>query len=139
MALMDLLKPIMRVIPEVAPANRVINLKEKLMWSFFALAIFFILGKIQVIGITPAAAGNLSQLQIILASQIGSIITAGIGPIVLSSIILQLLIVGKIFNLDLGTQEGKATFQSIQKILAIILSFFEGFVYPLSGLVAPQP
>ena len=140
MALLDILNPIMRIIPEVAPPQRVISLKEKLMWSLFALALFFILGKITVLGIIPgeSAAGNLENLQVILASSIGSLITAGIGPIVLSSIILQLLIGGKIFPLDLGTQEGKATFQSLQKILAIVLSFFEGFIYPVSGMLVPQ-
>ena len=62
----------------------------------------------------------------------------GIGPIVLSSIILQLLIGGGIVKLDLGNPAEKAQFMGMQKLLAIILSFFEAAVYSLTGFLSPQ-
>ena len=53
---------------------------------------------------------SLHQLRAVLAGNFGSIITLGIGPIVSASIILQLLVGGKIINLDLSKPEDKAVF-----------------------------
>jgi len=138
MSFLDALTPIFRLLPEVRMPEKEPNLKQKLFWSGIVLVLFFILGRIQVIGISSAAKEQLAGLELILASQIGTLITAGIGPIVLASIILQLLIGGRIIQLDLTQPEARVKFQSMQKLLAIILSFFEGFVYPLSGLIAPE-
>ena len=68
-----------------------------------------------------------------MAGNFGSIITLGIGPIVSASIILQLLVGGKIINLDLSKPEDKAFFQGTQKLLAIIFTLFEGSVLVLTG------
>jgi preprotein translocase subunit SecY len=61
----------------------------------------------------------------IFASSIGTLTSVGIGPIVTSSIILQLLVGAEMINVDLKTREGKALFQGTQKILAVLLAFFE--------------
>ena len=86
-------------------------------------------------GLSEAAIEQLAGLQIILASDIGTLITLGIGPIVLSSIVLQLLIGGADYKIDVSTMEGRVAFQSLQKILTIILCFFEGAVYIISGML----
>ncbi len=139
MGLLDLLEPVYSALPSVKAPEVEPPLKRKLMWSALALTLFFILGKITVIGLQSGVEDRLIGFQEILASQTGSLITAGIGPIVLASIILQLLVGGKIINIDLTDQKDRARFQGLQKLFAIVLCFFEGAVYPLSGMLAPQP
>ena len=88
MGLIDLLQPVYSALPMVRPPEKEGTLKKKLMWTAVTLLMFFILGKIQLIGLESSAGHLLGGLQVILASEIGTLISAGISPIVLSSIIL---------------------------------------------------
>ncbi len=139
MGFIDLFVPIYSLLPEVRHPEIQPPLKTKLMWTVVILVLFFVMGNINVIGIDLAksAGGRLEQLQVILASNIGSLITVGIGPIVLASIILQLLVGAKILDLDVTKQEDKAKFTGMQKLLTVVLSFFEASVYVFSGMVYP--
>ena len=139
MSFIDSLEPIYKMLPEVKGPEVRPNLNKRILWSLIGLILFFVMGSITVIGIAPSSAGNLQQLQIILASQIGTLITIGIGPVVLASIILQLLVGGGLIKIDLTNPKDKAKFTSLQKLLAILLAFVEGSVYVFSGLIAPQP
>ncbi|CEG13169.1 Protein translocase subunit SecY (fragment) [groundwater metagenome] len=64
-------------------------------------------------------------MQMIFASHIGSLLTVGIGPIVVGSIMLQLLVGTGALELDLTRNEDKALFQGAQKILVVIFSILE--------------
>ncbi|MFA4907372.1 MAG: preprotein translocase subunit SecY, partial [archaeon] len=131
--------PLFKMLPEIKAPEKAPPLSKKLLWTSAILLIFFIMGEIQVLGLDAAKAGPLLALQQILASKIGTLITAGIGPIVLASIILQLLVGAKILPFDLSKKEDKARFSSLQKMLAIIMSFFEAAIYTFSGLLIPLP
>ncbi|PIU21114.1 MAG: preprotein translocase subunit SecY, partial [Candidatus Diapherotrites archaeon CG08_land_8_20_14_0_20_34_12] len=135
---LDALMPLFKLIPEVKKPAIEPSLKNKLIWSLGVLLIFYALGKITLVGLSEAASQNLAGLQILLASDVGTIITLGIGPIVLSSIVLQLLIGGQILKLDVSTMEGRVAFQSLQKILTVVLCFFEGAIYIISGMLKPM-
>lgn len=139
MSILDLLEPIYSRLPEVRPPEVQPPLKKKLMWGGVALLLFFIMGNITVIGLEQSRLGELEALQVILASRIGTLITIGIGPIVLASIILQLLVGGGILNIDLSNPKDKARFTSMQKLFAIVLCFFEAAVYVFSGFLTPAP
>lgn len=135
--MLNALKPILNVLPEVQRPSRAPNLQEKLLWTLAALLIFFVLGQIYPIGVSigDISAAGLERLEILLGSKIGSLITAGIGPIVLASIFLQLAVGAKLINIDLSIPENKRLFQGLQKLLAIILSVLEAviYVFPSSG------
>ncbi|PIN85815.1 MAG: preprotein translocase subunit SecY [Candidatus Diapherotrites archaeon CG11_big_fil_rev_8_21_14_0_20_37_9] len=139
MSVLEALKPIYGILPEVKAPEEKQPLKTRIIWTAVVLLIFFIMGNIQVIGLDAGTAGRLAQLEVILASQIGTLITVGIGPIVLASIILQLLIGAGLIKLDLSNPAEKAQFSGTQKLFAIILSFFEAGVYSVTGLLTPAP
>lgn len=133
MSFIDALQPIFNMMPEVSPPKGEVPLQKKIMWSALALVIFFIMGNITVVGLETARADYLAGLQTILASNMGSLISAGIGPIVLSSIILQLLVGANLLQVDFSIPADKAKFQSMQKFFAIILCFFEAIAYTITG------
>ena len=137
MSILDALEPFYRVLPEVKVPEVQPPLKKKILWSAIALILFFIMGNITVLGLEASTAGKLEQLQVILASEIGTLITVGIGPIVLASIILQLLVGGGLLKIDLTEPKDKARFTGLQKLLAVILCFVEAGVYVFSGLLLP--
>lgn len=135
MSFLQALKPIVDSLPEVAKPLSSPGLKEKLMWTAGGLLIFYILGQIYPIGADPAGIIRFERLEILLGSRTGTLITAGIGPIVLASIFLQLAIGSKLISIDLSNVENKRLFQGLQKLLAIFLALVEGVIYVLSGYI----
>lgn len=134
---LNIFKPYIKLLPEIKPPARAPSLNEKLTWTVIALVIFFVMYHIYPIGTIPIRGGQFEFLQMIMASKIGSLITAGIGPIILASIFLQLFVGAKIINIDLSNPEQRALYHGVQKLLAIALCFFESGVYVYSILMIP--
>jgi preprotein translocase subunit SecY len=134
---MDLRK-IFNYIPEVKkPEEKKLAFNIKLKWTLIVLVAFFVLANIPLFGMSNNALERFKYLAIILGTDFGSIISLGIGPIVMASIILQLLTGAGIINIDITTIEGKKFFQGIQKILIFFFIIFESCVYVLmKGLEA---
>lgn len=132
---LDPLKPLIKFLPEVKSPARAPVLKERLTWTVIALLLFFVMYHIYPVGAIEQKGGQFEFLQMIMASKMGSLITAGIGPIVLASIFLQLFVGAKVIDIDLSNPGDKALFTGTQKLLALVLCFFEAGVYILAGSV----
>lgn len=132
------LRDIFSYIPEVRkPDEKKLGFNVKLKWTLIVLGAFFVLANISLFGISKNALDRFEYLAIILGTDFGSIISLGIGPIVMASIILQLLTGAGIINIDTTTNEGKKFFQGIQKLLVFFFILFEAFVYVvMQGLQA---
>ena len=134
------LKEIFGFIPEIEkPEEKKLGFNEKAKWTLIVLASFFILANISLFGLSENALAQFEFLAIILGTDFGSIISLGIGPIVMASIILQLLTGSKIINIDTTTDEGKKFFQGIQKLLVFFFIIFEALVYVLMGGLQAAP
>ncbi len=124
------LKTIIQYIPEVSkPSEKKVDFNTKLKWTLMIIASFFILANIKLYGLSVNALGRFEHLAIILGTDFGSVISLGIGPIVTSSIILQLLAGSGILKIDTKTEEGRKYFHGIQKIGVLFFIVFEAIVY----------
>ena len=103
-----------KYLPVVESPKVPLTLKQKLFYTAIVLFLFYIMGEIIVVGVDSSSSGMLEFYQLILASQIGSLISAGIGPIVLASIILQMLVGGGFININIHTPEGRRRFSVLQ-------------------------
>jgi len=134
------LRKIFQYIPEVRkPDERKLGFNVKLKWTLIILAAFFILANVPLFGLSVNALERFKYLAIILGTDFGSIISLGIGPIVMASIILQLLTGSGILNIDTTTIEGKKFFQGVQKLLVFFFILFEALVYVLMKALQPAP
>lgn len=134
------IKQILYNLPEVKrPAEKKLSFNTKLKWTLLILVAFFILSNISLYGLSKNALSNLEFLQVVLASEFGSLMSLGIGPIVMSSIILQLLVGSGILSIDTKTEEGKRYFQGLQKLGVLFFILFEATVYVLMGGLQPTP
>ncbi|HRZ19263.1 MAG: preprotein translocase subunit SecY [Candidatus Methanofastidiosum sp.] len=124
---------IFRFLPEVTLPKKRITLKKRIIWSGLMLAIYFILAELPVYGISGNQTDYFSGLRAIMAGENGSLLTLGIGPVVTAGIIMQLLAGSDIIKFDLSSHRGKAMFQGTQKVLAIVLCFFEAAIWILGG------
>lgn len=132
------LRKIFGLIPEVRkPDEKKLAFNVKMKWTLVVLIAFFVLANIPLFGLTNNALERFQYLAVIMGTDFGSIISLGIGPIVMASIILQLLTGAGILNIDTSTSEGKKFFQGIQKLLVFFFIIFEALVYVLmKGLEA---
>ncbi len=132
------LKSIFNFIPEVkSPEEKKVSFKVKLKWTLIILGAFFILANIPLFGLSNNALERFQYLAIIMGTDFGSIISLGIGPIVMGSIVLQLLTGAGLINIDTSTEEGKKFFQGVQKLLVLFFIVFEALIYVLmKGLEA---
>ncbi len=135
MSFLNALNPLIQLIPEVKPSLKPIGLKDKLMWTAGALFVFFILGQIYPFGADVSAVQGFERLEILLGSKIGTLITVGIGPIILASIFLQLAMGAGLIRFNLSNLEDRRMFQGVQKILAILLAFLECGVYVFGNVI----
>ncbi len=86
-----------------------------------------------------SALSRFEYLAILLGTSFGSIISLGIGPIVMSSIVLQLLVGAQILNIDTKTPEGKKFFGGLKKMLTFAFILFEAIIYVVMGGLAALP
>ncbi len=131
-AIIDFLHSVAKSLPEVKNPERAPSAKERLLWTGLALVLFFLLYNVTAFGVRQQAAG-FDFLQTITASRAGSLLTAGIGPIVLASIFLQLFVGAGLIKLNLQDKKDKQKFHEVQKVVAILLAFLEGAIFVISS------
>ncbi len=129
----------LKKLPGVSGPIKKLSFSEKLKWTALILFIYLLMTQVVVFGVDRANVPRLAFLEIVLGSSFGSLVTLGIGPIVTSSIILQLLVGSKIIPWNLQSEEGKARFQGTQKLLAISFSFIEAYIFVAFGAVPAVP
>lgn len=134
------LKSILQHLPEVKkPSEKKVSFNTKLKWTLIILGLFFVLYNIPLHGLSANSLERFQFLAVVLGTDFGSIISLGIGPIVMASIILQLLVGSGIVSIDTKTEEGKRYFQGIQKLGVMFFIVFEAVIYVLLGGLQAVP
>jgi preprotein translocase SecY subunit len=123
-----------RILPEVAKPVRKLTLGERLVWTALVLILYETMSSIALYGVNNAAQqASPLLLNIIFASNIGTLTTLGIGPIVTGGLILQLLVGAEIIRLDLKKSEDRALFTALSKLFTLVIAIFQGAAYVLAG------
>jgi preprotein translocase subunit SecY len=125
------------VIPTIKQPDKPLSLREKMYWTAGIIAVYFLLYNTYAVGVNQQAVNQpfLQLISIIFAAKIGSLITVGIGPIVLSSIVLQLISGSGLIKMDMQDPTQKARFQTIQKMAAMGLAIVEAIIFVYTGYV----
>jgi len=132
---LQLVKPLMRVLPDVSSPEHKVPFREKVMWTIVTLFIFLICCQIPLYGIKPTTSGDpFYWMRVILASNRGTLMELGISPIVTSGMVMQLLAGTKIISVDQGSKEDRDLFQGSQKLVGLIITLVEAVAYVLSGM-----
>lgn len=124
-------------IPQIKSPAQPLSLREKMVWTGVVLVVYFLLYSTVAVGVSQQAISQpvVQLISIVFAGKIGSLITVGIGPIVLASIILQLASGSGLFKIDMNDPAEKARYQTVQKLSAIAIAVIESVVYVMTGFV----
>lgn len=133
--LIDLVRPVMGILPEVEQPLKKQQFNDKLIWTSITLFIYLICCQIPLYGIhKQEGADPLYWLRVILASNKGTLMELGISPIITSGMIMQLLAGTKIIEVNQNSKEDRELFQGAQKLFGLIITFGEALAYLLSGM-----
>lgn len=133
--IISFIRPILNFMPEVEKATKIIPLNDKIIWTLITLLIFLVCSQIPLFGISKVIGDDpLFWSRLILASNRGSLMELGIGPIVTASMVIQLLVGTKILEIDQNNKEEKELINLLQKFLSIIIAIFEAIAYVFSGM-----
>jgi len=135
---LSLFKPIARAIPEIKAPERRVRFNEKLFWTALVLIIYLVMSEIRLYGIPATVEERLSALRVIFASNRGTLMELGIGPIVTAGLILQLLIGSAMIEADMSRPEDRGLFTTASKVFSIILTGVQASAYIIGGMYNPQ-
>ncbi len=132
---LDLFKPLSPFIPEVKPPQRKVTFNTRLLWTLAALIIYLVMSEVPLYGITQ---GNnpdpYATLRIIFASNRGSLLELGIGPIVTAGLIIQLLAGSEIISFDRSDPEDRGLFTTASKFFSFIMVIIQASLYIIGGV-----
>jgi len=133
-AIIDFIHKLSTYLPEIRAPVKLPSIKERFLWTGIALLLFFVMYNVTVFGAAQGS-GGFDFLQMITASNLGSLLTTSIGPIVLASIFLQLFSGAGLIDLDPKKPEQRQKFQEVQKVLALIIALVEASIFVLTGRI----
>lgn len=128
-------QPLSRFVPEVSPPQRKVGFNEKLFWTAMALALYLVMSEVPLYLPLGAEGGDpLLYLRVIFASNRGSLMELGIGPIVTAGIILQLLVGSNMIECDMSNPDDRALFTTATKVFSIIMIGVQASAYLIGGM-----
>jgi preprotein translocase SecY subunit len=131
---LSLFKPIGRVLPEIKKPERKVSFNEKIFWTALVLVVFLVMTEIPLFGVNTSVADQFGALRVIFASNRGTLMELGIGPIVTAGLILQLLSGSSIIKCDMSKPEDRGLFTSASKVFSIVLTGIQAGAYIISGM-----
>ncbi|TET18973.1 preprotein translocase subunit SecY [Candidatus Bathyarchaeota archaeon] len=128
-------QPLSRFVPEISPPQRKVGFNEKLFWTAMALALYLVMSEVPLY-LPPGAGGGdpLLYLRVIFASNRGTLMELGIGPIVTAGIILQLLAGSNMIQCDMSNPDDRALFTTATKVFSIIMTGVQASAYLIGGM-----
>lgn len=131
-------KPIGDRLPAVKRPEGHVHFRTKIMWVAVILILYFVMSNVYIWGLDQKSSLDIfAQYRTIMAGASGTILQLGIGPIVTASIIMQLFVGAKIIKLDLSNKKDKACYQSVMKVLVLVMILVES-IPQVYGYLVPS-
>ncbi|KKM27715.1 hypothetical protein LCGC14_1571920 [marine sediment metagenome] len=129
-------------IPQVPKPKKKPTLQTRLKWCGLILLIYMVMGQTPLFGATTPEFDFLAFARVIFASQQGTLVELGIGPIVTAGLLMQLLKGSEILRFDFKKPEERGIFQTATKIVTYIVIVAESAVYGVAvygpGIAEPS-
>ena len=119
-------------IPQIPKPKKKQTLQRRLLWTGLALLIYMIMGQTPLFGATTPEFDFLAFARVIFASQQGTLIELGIGPIVTAGLLMQLLKGSEILKFDFKKPEERGIFQTATKMVTYVVIVAESAVYGIA-------
>ncbi len=133
----ELVEKVVNKLPKVKKPKKQLTVLERVKWSFIAVLLYLLLSYAPLIGVSSTGAGIFEELVVLLGASFGSILSLGIGPIIVGYLLAELLVGSGELGIDITTEEGRKKFEELAKFLMIIFGLFEAIVHATIGWFQP--
>ncbi len=124
-------------LPQVPKPKKKLQLQTRLMWTGLALLIYLVMAQTPLFGATTPDFDFLQFARVIFASQQGTLVELGIGPIVTAGLLMQLLRGSEMLKFDFKKPEERGIFQTATKMVSYVVIVAESVVYG-AAVYGPQ-
>ena len=131
---LSLFRPLGRVLPEIKAPERKVGFNEKIFWTAIVLIVYLVMTEISLYGISGSVQEQFGALRVIFASNRGTLMELGIGPIVTAGLILQLLAGSAIIQVNMSDPQDRSLFTVASKFFSILLTGIQASAYIISGM-----
>jgi protein transport protein SEC61 subunit alpha len=134
-SLKEFVKSVGTVLPEIPKPEKKPSLNERFIWTGLALVAYLVMATTPLYSFSGLGSqpDQLAFLRVVFASAQGTLMELGIGPIVTSGLILQLLVGSDIIHLQMSDPADRAIFGSATKFLTLIVIVGESLAYIFGG------
>jgi len=136
---LNLFKPLARVLLEIKLPERKVKFNEKIFWTALVLIVFLVMSEVPLFGVATSSSDQFAALRVIFASNRGTLMELGIGPIVTAGLILQLLSGSALIDCDMSKAEDRGLFTVASKVFSIVLTAIQAGAYIISGMYGTLP
>ncbi len=135
----EFIKSVGTILPGIPKPERKPSLNERFIWTGLALMAYLVMATTPLFGFGGPGQqqDQLAFLRVVFASTQGTLMELGIGPIVTSGLILQLLVGSDIIKLNMSEPGDRAIFGSATKFLTLIVIVGQSLAYILGGALGP--
>jgi preprotein translocase subunit SecY/protein transport protein SEC61 subunit alpha len=134
---LSLFGPLSRFMPEVSPPARRVGFNEKIFWTAMALVVYLIMTEVPLYKVGVGGGWELTYLRVIFASNRGTLMELGIGPIVTAGLILQLLAGSGMIACNFSNPDDRSLFTTASKVFSIIMTGVQASAYLIGGVYGP--
>ncbi|CAN6318033.1 unnamed protein product [Urochloa humidicola] len=136
---LDLVRPLASLMPAVQPADRLVPFHRRALYTGLSVSIFLVCSHLPLYGIHYAALGAdpLYWVRSILASNRGTLMELGVGPIVTAGMVTQFLTASGLIRVDHNVRADRELLDGARKVLALAIALGEAAVYVLLGTYGP--
>ncbi len=130
---LNLFRPISRFVLEVKQPERKVSLNQRLIWTLIALIIYLVMAETPLYGVNVGQESDyFFTMRVIFASQHGTLLELGIGPIVTAGLLIQLA-AGSLIEFDNTNPEQRALFTTASKVFSLLMVIVQATMYIVSG------
>jgi preprotein translocase SecY subunit len=119
-------------LPQVPKPKKKLSLQSRLLWCGGILLIYLVMAQTPLFGATTPEFDFLAFARVIFASQQGTLVELGIGPIVTAGLLMQLLRGSDILKFDFKNPDERGVFQTATKLVTYIVIVAESVVYGIA-------
>ncbi|MHA1933625.1 MAG: hypothetical protein ACW96X_13865, partial [Promethearchaeota archaeon] len=119
----QIFQPFLSFVPSIKPPTQELTTRRRILWSTGVFVIYSILLSTPLIGINAGIGDPFAFMRTITASQSGSLVQLGIGPLLVAGILLQFLLISNRIDINMDDPTDQSLYNCALKVIAIVFTF----------------
>ncbi|KAJ1278751.1 hypothetical protein BS78_04G102700 [Paspalum vaginatum] len=136
---LHLIRPLATLMPAVRRADRVVPFSRRALYTGISMSVFLVCSHLPLYGVPAASAGAdpLYWVRALLASNRGTLMELGVGPVVTAGTVMQVVTGSKLLRVDQNVRGDRDLTDAARKALAVAIALAEAAAHVLLGMYGP--